>query len=87
MTKTQVGGGKSLFGSNFSIAVQHRRKSGQELTQERIPEPGADAEVMEGQSYLACSLWFAQPTLLKNPGPPAQGWYHAQWAGPSLIDC
>jgi len=46
-------------------------------------EAGADAEAMEGCCLLACFPWLTQPAFLQNPGPPAQGWHHPQWAGPS----
>ena len=36
---------------HFHIAVLHQRKSGQELTQGRNLEAGADAEAMEGAAY------------------------------------
>jgi hypothetical protein len=36
---------------------------------------------MEGCYLLACSACF-----LIEPGPPAQGWPHPQWAGPSPTD-
>ena len=39
---------KGSLGLDFHIVVNHRRKSGQELKQGRIPETGADAEAMEG---------------------------------------
>jgi hypothetical protein len=39
-------------GLPFHIAVHHQRKSGQELTQGRNLEAGADAEAMEGAAYL-----------------------------------
>ena len=37
---------------------------------------------MEGCCLLARLSWLARLALLYNPGPPAQGWYHSQWAGP-----
>jgi hypothetical protein len=52
-------------------------RSGQELKQGRILE----AEAMEGAAY-----WFIHHGLLslilQNPGPPAQGCHHPQWAVP-----
>jgi hypothetical protein len=39
--------GKGLFSLHFHIAVHHQRKSGQELTQARNLESGADAETVE----------------------------------------
>ena len=38
--------------------MHHQRKSGQELTQSRNPEVGADVEAMEGCYLLACSARF-----------------------------
>lgn len=38
---------------------------------------------MEGCCSLACSPGLSQPAFLYNPGPPAEGWYHPQWDGPS----
>jgi hypothetical protein len=52
-------GGKSLFSLHFHTAVHHQRKSGQELTQGRNLEAGADAEAMENAAY-----WLASPGLL-----------------------
>jgi hypothetical protein len=64
----------------------HQRKSGQKLTQGRNLEAGADAEAMKVCCLLDCFPWLAQPAFLQNPEPPAQGWHHPQWAGPSLLD-
>jgi len=50
----------------------------------QAPEAGAGAEAVEGAAYWLASL--AQPAFLQSPGPPAQGWPHLQWAGPSLIN-
>ena len=47
-------GGKGLYGLYFYIAVHHERKSGQELTQGKNLEAGADAEAMEGCCLLDC---------------------------------
>ena len=57
-------GGKSLFSLHFRVAVHHQRKSGQELTQSRNLEAGADAEDMEGCCLLACFPWLAQFAFL-----------------------
>ena len=51
--------------------------------QGRNLDAGADAEAMEGCCLLAGFPWLAQAAFLANLGPPAQGWYHPQWAGPS----
>jgi hypothetical protein len=56
-------GGKSLFGLYFHIAIHHQRKLGQELTQGRNLEAGADAEAMERGCLLACLPWPAQPAF------------------------
>ena len=45
----------------------------QELKQGRNLEAGADTEYTEGCCLLVCSRWLAQPALLYNPEPPAQG--------------
>ena len=50
---------ESLFSLHFHhqsdfIAVHHQRKTGQELTQGRNLEAGADAKAMEGGFLLAC---------------------------------
>lgn len=34
-------------------------------------ETGIEAEAVDGAAY--CPTWIAQPALLRNPGPPAQG--------------
>jgi hypothetical protein len=47
-------GGKDLFSLHLHIAVYHQRKPGQELTQGRNLEAGADAKAMEGGFLLAC---------------------------------
>ena len=73
--------GKGSFCLSFYITVLHQRKSGQELTQGRDLEAGADAEAIEGTAY-----WLASPGLLsllsyRPQDPPAQGWPHPQYAG------
>jgi hypothetical protein len=40
-------GGKGVFSLHFHIDVHHQRKSGQECTQVRDLETGADTEAME----------------------------------------
>ena len=47
-------------------------------------EAGADAEAVEGCCWLACFPWLVQPAFLYNPGLPAQGWHHPQWAGSGM---
>ena len=45
--------------------VYHRRKSGQELKQDRHLEARADdAEAMEGCCLLSCSPWFVHGAML-----------------------
>jgi hypothetical protein len=56
--------GKGLFRFYFHVAAHHQRKSGQELTQGRKLEAGADAEAMDGCCLLACFLWLAQSAIL-----------------------
>jgi hypothetical protein len=57
-------GGKGLCSLHFHIAIHHQRKSGQELTQGRDLEAGADAEAVEGCCLLACFPWLAQLAFL-----------------------
>jgi hypothetical protein len=67
--------GRALFGLHFHI-ILHQRKSGQELTQGRNLEAGADAEAMEACYLLACfTCFFIEPRPI-SPGmaPPAIGW-------------
>ena len=45
----------------------------------------AESETSEMCCLLASSPWLTQFAFLYNPGPPAQGWYHPQWAGPVSI--
>jgi len=54
--KKKSGGGKSLFGLHFKMAIYHQR---QQFKQVRILETGADANAMEDCCLLACSSWFA----------------------------
>ena len=48
-------------------------------------EAGAETQESQGQREASHCLipGFAQPVSLCTPGPPAQGWHHPQWAGPS----
>jgi hypothetical protein len=55
VTKKRKLGGKGLSSLHSHIAVHHQRKSGQELTQGRNLEAGADVEAMEGAAYWAPS--------------------------------
>jgi hypothetical protein len=48
-----------VFGLHSHIVVHHRRRSGQELTQGRNLEAGADTEDLEAAAY-----WHACPGLL-----------------------
>ena len=60
----EIWGGKGLFSLYVHIAVNHQRKSGQELTQTRNQKVGTDAEDMEGCCLLACFPWPTQPVFL-----------------------
>ena len=53
-------GEEGLSGSHVHITVHHWRTSGQELTQGRNLEAGADAEILEGAAY-----WLAPHGLLR----------------------
>jgi hypothetical protein len=53
-------GGKGLISLHFHIAIQTQRKSGQELTQGRNLETGADTEAMEEFFLLDCFPWLTQ---------------------------
>jgi len=70
-----------LYSSHFHIAVHSQRKSGQELTEGRNLEAGADAEAMEGVLLtgllsLACSGCFVIELRTTSQGmaPPTMGW-------------
>ena len=61
MTKKQVGEERVYSAyTYFHIALHHQRKSGQEITQGRNLEVGADVEAMEGCCLLACFPWLAK---------------------------
>ena len=47
-----------------NFAVHHQRNSGQELTQGRNLEAGANAEAIEGCCLLACFPWLVQLAFL-----------------------
>lgn len=73
---------KCLFGLHFHSVVHHWRKVGQELKQGRKPRDRSWwQKLWESMAY-----WLAQQAFLENPGSPAQGWDHPQWAGPSWIN-
>jgi len=73
-------GGKGLFSLHFHIAVHHHRKSGQEFTQGRNSEAGADAEAMEGCYLLASpGLLILLSYRTQDYQPSYQGWSHPQW--------
>ena len=55
MTKKQVGEEAAHSAHRSSALFFTERKSGQELTQGRSLEAGADAEAMEGGCLLVCS--------------------------------
>jgi hypothetical protein len=55
------GGGKGLFGLHFhTLFITKEVRTGTQAGQ----GVGADAEVLEGCSLLACFPWLAQPALL-----------------------
>jgi hypothetical protein len=59
---------KDLLGLSFYVSLYITEgKQGRKL------EAGADAEATEGCCFLPHTLWLAQPVLLENQGPPAQG--------------
>jgi hypothetical protein len=73
--------GNTLFGLHFYTVVCHRRKSGQELKQDRVLEAGAEAEAMEGRCFtdllpLACSACFliAPRATITERAPFTVGW-------------
>jgi hypothetical protein len=57
-------GEKDSFHLHFHIAVHQQRKSGQELTQGRILEAGADTDRGPGGMLLACFPCLAQLAFL-----------------------
>jgi hypothetical protein len=61
MTKKQVGEGR-VYSAYTSILlfITKEVRTGTQTGQ----EAGADAETMEGCSFLACFPWLAQPALL-----------------------
>lgn len=74
LDQKQPGRGRVYF--TLQLIVHH----GEKLQWE--PEGGIEAEASEGCCLLACLPWLAQSALMRNPGPPARGWYHPQWAVP-----
>jgi hypothetical protein len=64
MTKKQVGEGKGVFSLHFHIAVHLQSKSGQELTQDRKLEAGADAEAREEYWLSDCFPWLTKLDFL-----------------------
>jgi hypothetical protein len=58
MTKKQVGDKRVYSAYTSHIAVHHQKKSGQELTQGKKLETGADAEAMKECCLLACFPWL-----------------------------
>jgi len=78
--------GKGLLGLHFQIVVHHRRKSGQELTQDRNLEAGADAEAVEEGCLLACFPWLSQPASYRTQDhQPRDGTAHSGLGPPSSI--
>jgi hypothetical protein len=71
-------GGKGLFSLDPLNVVHHQRKSGQEITQGRNLEAGADAEAME-----RCDNWIISPGLLSLLSYRTQDYQpYSQWALP-----
>jgi hypothetical protein len=83
MTKKQVGEERIYLA--YTSTRLFITKGKLKLTQGRNLEAGAVAEAMKGCCLLACFPWLAQLAFLQNPGLPAQGWHHPQWALPVLI--
>lgn len=51
-------------------------------TQGRILDAGTEAGPWRKAAYWFVLHEFIQLAFLQTPGPPSQGWYHPQWAGP-----
>jgi hypothetical protein len=85
MTKKQVREEGASFSLHFHVTVHHQRKSGQELTQDRNLEAGADAEAMEGCCLLACFSWLAQLAYKIQDHQSRDGTTH-NGLGPPLLD-
>jgi hypothetical protein len=47
-------------------------------------EPGGRSSDIKAMKEFCLLAWA--PRLAQNPGPPAQGWHHPQWAGLSPIN-
>jgi hypothetical protein len=68
MTQKASWGGKGLFSLYVHNVLHHKRRSGQELKQGRIPEAGAVVEAITGDAY-----WLAQPAFLIEPRTTSPG--------------
>ena len=79
MTNT-TWGGKGLFDFYFSVTIHHQMKSGQELEQARNLEAGAEAEAMEGDSFLVSHGLLSITS--SGMTPPTKDWalpiYHLE---------
>ena len=79
MTKKQVGEERVYSAYTFHTAVHHQRKSGQELTQGRNLEAGAEQKpwrmFLTGLFPLACSACFLVEPKTTSPEmvPPTMG--------------
>lgn len=75
----------TLRGKNlFQHAVSHPNPSWKEVgagTQGRNLEVETEADAIQESCF-----WFSQPAFLYTSEPPAQGWHHPQWYGPSHIN-
>lgn len=75
--------GKQSLGKSIIGKVYHWGKSEQEP---RKQEAGAKGKAMEECYLLACALQFAQPSLLSEPGRPAQEQHYSQQTESSYIN-
>ena len=75
----------TLRGKNlFQHAVSHPNPSWKEV---RAGTQGRNLEVeTEADAIQESCFWFSQPAFLYTSEPPAQGWHHPQWYGPSHIN-
>jgi hypothetical protein len=76
MVKSNLGR-KGLFGLRATVTGGNPRNELQAGTwrQELKQRPWRNECCL-----LACSSQIAPLAFIYNPGPPAQGWYHSQWA-------
>jgi hypothetical protein len=68
-------GGKGLFGLHCQIIGRSQDRN------------SSRAGTWRQEPWKETDYWLAQSAFLEMLGPPpAQGWHHPQWAGPSPID-